>query len=1101
MYRKHILSVICVILLFQSVVSFSSSSGNSSQWDNNWSFKQEIKIPIDTSLEDAKYQPIDIRMEFDNPCWAKNEKEQSVRVVFKDAVGTITEIESQIYDLDYLDDSHIKACSLVFLIPEEANGKEKYFVYYDAGEKPDPGYTDHVGVEESYYRYEPIPGYVLESRYYKIMEEGNVVYAVSQEGKRMGVGTSQQVTKLKEGSTEILPKNGELFASFDFWYYYGQGGMDYSSTVERLISKEIFVDGNLMVEFGIVSGTFRGDLQTTAAYKYYYCPGKNKRICAHLKQETLKECDAAPGMFGKGVYASLQCGGVKSNSIEDLNFGKILKYLHIFTKPGLTREFVLIPDPAPSDGYIEILGIDQDVELGEKPWASFDDGEAGVAHSLILGSTSVVKSGTDERAGIRVNAVETDNPHILGFECDSATVQFCRNSPCGGGGQDLKIPKGFIAELDVDFFSSENGGYKAVERETELFAKLVKIRPSNDGEASVGGEDEGKCSLTTYIHLAPSSPMGSALSVATGKDFSYISAELYAGGELISSEVSGRLSINGLPNFNGAKFVKKIKIALGIFDWKNFSFFKKVRFENIPAGKYLVKIYKENSILGGERRYIGFKIVDVKEDTKIHVFCRPEGAIKFSVFDQDGKAVKDVQVRLTYDNNTISEDMTNQDGMTTIKAPCSLKDKYDLKLLYDGFVIYEKPIKLGYVRSFLPIKKSINIELYDVNLKLEDAWGFVPEFEINSVLVSKEMDEPILIYADKISDESYIFTDLYPGEYKLELKYKSFLLEKNIQVSSGNKDGIFDIVFPAEFNLKTRIFDSRGLTLKDARVVISRNDKKVESSSNENGFASFLLPPGTYQVKIYSDDDLIGERKIHVFGEETLDFVTTNGSIFPSLVACFAVVIVLLGTFFVFRKRDIPSFLKIMAVALAIVAVACPWWALQGSTDKVETTTSMFLNPAKMITTTITSDVIAGEITSLPDLFVSAMNLLPLLTAVGCTLIILSILLKRFDKKRLSFFSMFFGTSILTVSLFLFSYAMSELTNVGLGGFIGSGNLDVGIAGEGITVPTACSWGPSMGFFFYLIAICICISLMIFSVYKNYFLLKKKNVKLIFSCD
>jgi len=1094
MYRKYILSLVCVILLFQWIVPFSSSSGNSSQWDTNWSFKQEIKIPIDTSLEDAKYQPIDIRMEFDNPCWARNEKEQSVRVVFQDDVGTINEIESQIYDLDYLDDSHIKACSLVFLIPEEANGKEKYFVYYDDGEKPDLGYTDHVGVEESYYRYEQIPGYPIESRYYKITEDGNIVYAVSQEGEDFrGVGTSQQVTKLKAGSTEMLPKNGELFASFDFWYYYGQGSMDYSSTMERLISKEIFVDGTLMVEFGIVSGTFREDLQTTATYKYYYCPSKNKRICAHIKQETLKECDVAPSMFGNGVYASLQCGGIKSNSIEDLNFGKILKYLHIFTNLGLTREFVLIPDPEPSDGFIQILGIDQDVELGEKPWASFDDGETGVAHSIILGSTSVVKSGADERDGIQVNALEADNPHMLGFECNVAKVEFCRNSHCDGGGQDLKIPKGFVAEFDADFFSSERGGYKAVEREADLFTKLVKIRPSNGRGVSVDGEEEDKYSLTTYVHLAPSFPMGSVLSAVTGKDVSHISAELYASGELISSELGGRVPINSLPNFNNAKFLKKVKLALGSFDWKNFSFFKKIRFQNIPAGKYLVKIYKENPILGGERRYIGFKIVDVKEDTKIHVFCRAEGVIKFSVFDQDGNGVKDVQVRLTYDDNTISEDMTNQDGMTTIKAPCSLKDKYDLKLLYKGFVIYEKPIKLGYVRSFFPIKKSINIELYDVNFKLEDAWGFSTEFEINPTLISKEMEEPILISADKISDGNYIFTDLYPSEYKLELKYKSFLLEKNIQVSSESKDGIIDIVFPAEFNVKTCIFDSRGIPLKDARTVISRNDKKIESLSNENGFTSFLLPPGMYQVKIYLDDDLIGERKIHVFGEETFDLVTTNEPIFPSLVACFAVVIVLLGTFFVFRKRDIPSFLKITAVALAVVAVVYPWWALQGSTGKVETTTSMFLNPPKMVTTTITSDVIAGEITSLPDQFMSVMNLLPLLTAVGCTLIILSILLKCFDKRRLSFLSMVFGTLILIASLLLFSYAMSELTNAGLGVFIGSGNLDVGIAGEGIAVPATCSWGPSMGFFFYLIAICICISLMVFSVYKNYFLLKKKK--------
>jgi hypothetical protein len=1091
--KYTLMAVACIILLFQSTMPISSSLDNSSKWDTDWSFKQEIKIPIDTNLEEAKYQPIDIHIEFNNLCWTRNEKERSVRVVLQDGHENLNELESQIYDLDYLDENHIKACSLVFLIPKEANGQEKYFVYYDDGEKPDPDYTDHVGVEESYYRYEPIPGYPFESRFYKITQDDHIVYAVSQEGQSRGVGTSQQVTKLIAGSTEMLPKNAELFASFDFWYYYGQGGRDYSTTAERLISKKILIDGNLMVELSIVSGTYKDDLQTTASYKYYYCPTENKRICAHIKQEALKECYVAPGISGNGIYISLQSGGIKSNSIKDLNFGKILPYLHIYTDPNIVREYVLNPDPVPSDGIIQILGIDQDVELGEKPWASFDTGETGVAHSIILGSTSVVKSGEDEMDGIRMNALEADNPHLLGLECDAATVRFCRNSYENDVNKNSIIPKGFVAELDVDFFSSENGGYNTVDREADLFTKLVKIRPSNIEEGSNNDEKEKEYSLTAYVHLAPSLPMGSVLSAITGKNLSYISAELYDAGELISSEAGGRLPINQIPNFNNAKFVKKIKLVLSIFDWKNFSFFKKIKFQNIPSGKYLVKIFKENPIFGGERKYIGFKIVDVKEDTKIHVFCRPEGTIKISVFDQDENVIKDVQVRLIYDDAIISDDNTNQEGITTIKAPCSLKDKYDLKLLYKGFVIYEKTIKLGYFRSFFPIKKSLNIELYDVNFKLEDVWGFAPEFEINPVLTSAEMDEPILISAEKVSDGKYLFSDLYPGEYKLGLKYKSFLLEKSIQVPSEGKDGIIDIVFPTEFNVKTYIFDSRGLPLKDVRVVLSRNDKKIESSSNEDGFSSFLLPPGTYQTKIYLGDDLIGKRKINILGEGSFDLVTTNEPFFPLLVTCFSVVILLLGTFFVFRKKDILSFLKIVAVALAVISIVYPWWALQGSTDKVETMTSMFLIPAKMVTTTVTSDVIVGDITSLPDLFVNVVNILPILTVVGCVLITLSILCKRFDKRCLSFLSMIFGTLILIASLFIFSYAMSEVANVGLGGFIGGGNLDVAIAGDGTSVPVTCGWGPSTGFFFYLISVCICASLAVFNIWKKLILIKKNK--------
>ncbi|MCK4347883.1 MAG: hypothetical protein KAW47_04625, partial [Thermoplasmatales archaeon] len=100
----------------------------------NLSFKQELTIPIDTSLESAKFQPIDIRVDFDNPCWAKNETIHSVRVAYDDG-SDLTEIESQIYDLKSSDgSSNIEACSLVFLIPKEASGEETYYVLYSDSE-------------------------------------------------------------------------------------------------------------------------------------------------------------------------------------------------------------------------------------------------------------------------------------------------------------------------------------------------------------------------------------------------------------------------------------------------------------------------------------------------------------------------------------------------------------------------------------------------------------------------------------------------------------------------------------------------------------------------------------------------------------------------------------------------------------------------------------------------------------------------------------------------------------------------------------------------------------------------------------------------------
>ncbi|MEA3458522.1 MAG: carboxypeptidase regulatory-like domain-containing protein, partial [Candidatus Thermoplasmatota archaeon] len=400
MLKKEALAALLLLNLIVSSVSVLSSGNNQTWWNKEWSFNKEIYIPIDTSDENTKFQPIDIQIDFENSCWAENEKDHSIRVILQDG-ETLKELESQIYDLVYGDNDHITACNLVFLIPEEANGMEKYYVYYDEEEKPSPGYQDHVDVEESYYRYEPIPGYSFESRYYKITEDGYIVYAVAQEGECTGKGTTQQATKLKTKTKEVMPQNGEVCASFEFWYYYGQGIKEYSSTIEQLISKEIFVDGNLMVEFGIVSGTSREDMQTSVIYKYYYCPTENKRLCTHVRHKTLQECNISPGTNFDGVYTNLQCGGMKSNAIEELNFGEILPYLHVYAEPGILREYALDPDPryVPDDWNIRVLNTEHDVDLGDEAWACFDKGETGVAHALILGSNSVVTSGTDERDG------------------------------------------------------------------------------------------------------------------------------------------------------------------------------------------------------------------------------------------------------------------------------------------------------------------------------------------------------------------------------------------------------------------------------------------------------------------------------------------------------------------------------------------------------------------------------------------------------------------------------------------------------------------------------------------------------------------------------
>ena len=113
----YVAYIILIVLISSIPIMDTTKAQQIPPWDNTWAYKQEIVLPISTETRSAKYQPIDITLEFPNPCWAKNEEEHSIRVIFQGG-GSFLELESQIYELKYSDDAHIDSCNLVFLIPE-----------------------------------------------------------------------------------------------------------------------------------------------------------------------------------------------------------------------------------------------------------------------------------------------------------------------------------------------------------------------------------------------------------------------------------------------------------------------------------------------------------------------------------------------------------------------------------------------------------------------------------------------------------------------------------------------------------------------------------------------------------------------------------------------------------------------------------------------------------------------------------------------------------------------------------------------------------------------------------------------------------------------
>jgi hypothetical protein len=878
MSKKLIGYVILANLLFSALFTISIPADEVPWWDESFSFQEEIIIPIDTSNEHARFQPIDIQIKFNESCWAKNENEHSVRVCYWDGV-LWHPLESQIYDLEFIDSDHINSCSLVFLIPNEANGKERYFVYYDDDTKSNPNYPNHVDVDEDYYLYEQIPGLVFESEYYKITEKDYIVYAINKEGEALGESISQQVAKLKKGSENVKPNAGEMGASFSFGYWWmvngkWRGGPPY--VANRFVKGQIFVDGNLMVKVGVESISDNEMLKSTVIYKYYYCPTENKRMYTHVRHEVIDY----PLPTGERIdvgYINLNYGNLKSSTIKELNFGKIYPYLHLYSEEERIKEYS-VPQYPEGDEPQPIILKEENPDLGSIPWVSIDDGENGKAHAIIFEKTNVTKSGAVGKDAITIELWELNNVNYPGLNARLAFLYILRD-PAEEGGELLKtLPEDYVVEFNAEFFTTENGGYPAVAEEAKLYQSLIQFQPIDDDDINDDEEDTERYNLTASVHFAPSFPLGFYISTALELNISYLSAEIYKENSIDSSGYGTVTRIplkSDLPSdFRGLGLLE----LLTLFNWNDISFFKKVTFSNLEKGRYLIKIFRENPLLRKEKQFIGYTIVDLDENKETRIFCKNEGKVSLTCLNQDNTGIENVKLFLKKDDFIFAYGESDSEGKITVKAPSGLNEKYLMNVVYKGFLINEEEIRLGVIRRLFPLKRNLNFNAHDFEITVRDSDGKKPDFNIDLSLTSEEMFDPVTIKADSISDGKYQFQNLYPAEYNITIKYKSFEIKKKIKIpdikSLEIKLNDFTTILKDTLNL------SLGVQI-DVTLVSEDFEKTVvlfaeELSPGEYHFSDIY--PGKYLLKLrYKSFSL--EKSITIpYGEN--DKMTT---VFPAI--------------------------------------------------------------------------------------------------------------------------------------------------------------------------------------------------------------------------
>ena len=1057
--NKFLVHMLLILLLLGSALIIPVSSDEDiTWWNENWTHRQEIGIPIRTDNQDAIFQPIDKQVEFQNPCWAKDESEHSIRICCWDGF-TWHELESQIYQLNYSDTTHLKSCSIIFLVPDFANGKERYFVYYTNKETPSPIYPDHLTIKDAYYYYEPISGISVEGDYYKLLEDDILVYAIGQKGHVMNRRLSQAIIKMKTGCEELDIINSELLASFAFSYHEGKDDSDEISSDQKLISKVVLVDGNLMVQFGITSESSNQHLRTTNLYKYYYSPTEEKkRISVDVTHEVLEDSLVKGIVNVDGRFGALISFNSKSIAIKKMVFGSILPYLHVYGENNRVNEYKMQLNPQ-SDKREWIISYEDNCDLGDEAWISYDEGENGKSHAIIFSSNEVLKQGKNEKDGIEIKVAEREYLKIVGTEVDYASITFGRNAYEPGEGHDLEIPKGLVIQFTAEFFSIEQGSYQDVANEAKIFRELLKYR--QHFEEGVFSDKQYIHTLTVITHLTGRIASYPFLVNQFGLDLPIIWADLYQNETLVSSCMAT----------------------------KPFVGFQVIKFPKLAPGDYIVKIYRRMKNL---QKYIGFGTVRIDRDSSLHIYCTWQRNIEITVKDQYNRLIKDVEFSIFKDDIIIQQNQTSGNDSLILDVPFGLFDSYTLRgatgtwveILNAPFNLSKPYLAKGSYKGFniyqekIPVFNNtidISYNLYNLRVDIQDNLGLYPGVSVHPILTSTDMEQLTEILPDEtIGQGKYMFYNLPAARYDIQISYGGFLDKSTIQIPKEGNAITMD--FSANYKLMPVILNSWGEVINDniIRITIFRAGNQVKSMVIGEEVS---LPPGYYTINVYSSQELIGSKNVDLTNDRIINVVSTIDSPLP-IITTGIIIIFLLEMIFllVAKKISLNSFLKLAAMALIVASLFHPWWSLYATTEdlSIGKTSTMYILPRTIIETITQNGEISLDIATIPEIFTDFLGWLILIVISGVVLIGISFVLNILLRRRFSFVLVTASILFITLVSAAFMYGMTFLCELSLGSLQGEGILDVTLP-NGQTSYMMGQWGLDLGFYFCVISTAILI--------------------------
>lgn len=238
------------------------------------------------------------------------------------------------------------------------------------------------------------------------------------------------------------------------------------------------------------------------------------------------------------------------------------------------------------------------------------------------------------------------------------------------------------------------------------------------------------------------------------------------------------------------------------------------------------------------------------------------GSVELTIKYEDGKVLKNVEVKVRQDMKVLKKGKSNEDGKVKFEGLCL--EEYELRLALDGFKVIEEMVTIENCDNTKAIEFKMISTQSDEDTCCDGVFIFKPKDKDGNVLNGtkvyiyrdgKLLEDPVVENGKAIQDS------LCEGKYTVVYKLDGYE-NKEVQVEIGcDEEKTLEHTLEkkndcCEGKVKIIVKDDKGNVLKNAAVRLWKGKNKLtELKTDANGYIEFkeLCESDEYSISIFAD--------------------------------------------------------------------------------------------------------------------------------------------------------------------------------------------------------------------------------------------------------